>query len=197
MGVWINDLYVPLYNFWVQLRDRGQDLSESVREQKEKMLESGTQEEKDKFAKGLLFNQYAAEIDTYDNFQKAVAFFMMNKCSYSGLTENSSFSRTAANSNFSLVGADKLAQFSQLIKNWKITNIDYSEVMNADGPENTFVLSWSSLWHQRLSVWKESSDGVNHSIMACRTAPKMFIECSHKSHDYMDNVKCPTWSHYG
>ena len=22
--VWINDLYVPLYNFWVQLRDRGE-----------------------------------------------------------------------------------------------------------------------------------------------------------------------------
>ena len=136
--VWINDLYVPLYNFWIQLRDCGQDLSESVREQKEKMLESGTQDEKDKFAKEL-FNQYATEIDTYDDFQKAVAFFIMNKCSYSGLTENSTFSRTAANSNFSLVGADKLAQFSELIKNWKITNIDYSEVMNADGPENTFV----------------------------------------------------------
>ena len=38
-----------------------------------------------------------------------------------------------------MVGADKLAQFSEVIKNWKITNIDYSEVMNADGPENTFV----------------------------------------------------------
>ena len=136
--VWINDLYVPLYNFWVQLRDRGQDLSESVREQKEKMLESGTQDEKDLFARDL-FDRYAAEIDTYDDFQKAVAFFIMNKCSYSGLTENSTFSRTAANANFSLVGADKLAQFSELIKNWKITNIDYSEVMNADGPENTFV----------------------------------------------------------
>ena len=63
----------------------------------------------------------------------------MNKCSYSGLTENSTFSRTAANSNFSLVGADTLKQFSNLIKHWKITNIDYSEVMNAHGSENTFV----------------------------------------------------------
>ena len=136
--VWINDLYVPLYNFWVQLRDHGQDLSESVREQKEKMLESGTQEEKDKFANEL-FDRYRKDIDTYNDFQKAVAFFVMNKCSFSGLTENSTFSRTAANSNFSLVGADKLAQFSQLIKHWKITNIDYSEVMNAEGSDNTFV----------------------------------------------------------
>ena len=74
--VWINDLYVPLYNFWVQLRDRGQDLSEGVREQKEKMLERGTQDEKDKFAKDL-FNKYANELDTYDDFRKAVAFFIM------------------------------------------------------------------------------------------------------------------------
>ena len=64
---------MPLYNFWVQLRDYGQDLSESVREQKEKMVESGTQDEKDKFARSL-FDQYAAEIDTYDDFHKAVAF---------------------------------------------------------------------------------------------------------------------------
>ena len=136
--VWINDLYVPLYNFWVQLRDCGQELSESVREQKEKMLENGTQDEKNQFARNL-FNTYKAEIDSYDDFQKAVAFFVMNKCSFSGLTENSTFSCTAANSNFSVVGADKLAQFSKLIKHWKITNIDYSEVMNADGLENTFV----------------------------------------------------------
>ena len=41
--------------------------------------------------------------------------------------------------NFSLVGADKLAQFSKLIKDWKITNIDYSEVMKAHGSSDTFV----------------------------------------------------------
>ena len=89
-------------------------------------------------------------------FQKAVAFFIMNKCSFSGLTENSSFSRTAANSNFSLVGADKLAQFSQLIKHWKITNIDYSEVMNADGPKNTFVFLDPPYDIKDFLVWKES-----------------------------------------
>ena len=63
----------------------------------------------------------------------------MNKCSFSGLTENSTFSKTASNSNFSLVGSDKLKEFSKIIENWKITNIDYSKVMNADGTNNTFV----------------------------------------------------------
>ena len=136
--VWVNDLYVPLYNFWVQLRDRGEELSERVRDEKQKTLDAGGKERRTDRAKEL-FNKYKEEIDTYDDFEKAVAFFIMNKCSFSGLTENSTFSKTASNSNFSLVGADKLAEFSKLIKNWKITNIDYSEVMKAKGYADTFI----------------------------------------------------------
>ena len=136
--IWINDLYVPLYNFWVQLRDRGEELSERVREEKQNTLDEGDKDKITTSAKKL-FNKYKEEIDTYDNFEKAVAFFIINKCSYSGLTENSTFSQTASNSNFSLVGADKLKEFSKLIKNWKITNVDYSKVMNVDGSDDTFV----------------------------------------------------------
>tara|TARA_B100000287_G_scaffold9173_1_gene9006 strand:+ start:314 stop:1207 length:894 start_codon:yes stop_codon:yes gene_type:complete len=136
--VWINDLYVPLYNFWVQLRDRGEELSQRVREEKQRTLDEGDRDKVTAKAKEL-FNRYKEEIDTYDDFEKAVAFFIMNKCSFSGLTENSTFSQTASNSNFSLVGADKLAQFSKLIKDWKITNLDYSKVMKATGSPDTFV----------------------------------------------------------
>lgn len=135
--IWINDLYIPLYNFWIQLRDYGNDLSERVKEEKQNMLDKGTQDERDNFAKEL-FDKYQTEIDTYDNLEKAVAFFIMNKCSFSGLTENSTFSVTAANANFSIAGAEKIKKFSRLIKNWKITNIDYSEVMNYHG-DNVFV----------------------------------------------------------
>ena len=136
--IWINDLYVPLYNFWVQLRDRGEELSERVREEKQNTLDEGDKDKITASAKEL-FNKYKEEIDTYDDFEKAVAFFVMNKCSFSGLTENSTFSQTASNSNFSLVGAKKLRDFSKIIKDWKITNIDYSEVMSADGSDDTFI----------------------------------------------------------
>ncbi len=136
--VWVNDLYVPLFNFWIQLRDRGEELSKRIREEKQRTLDEGDNDKVTAKAKEL-FNRYKEEIDTYDDFERAVSFFIMNKCSFSGLTENSTFSETASNSNFSLVGADKLAQFSKIIKNWKITNIDYSEVMKAEGSENTFI----------------------------------------------------------
>lgn len=129
--IWINDKYFYLYNFWVHLRDHGLKLSEKLREIKEQIVGNDD-------AHRELFNEYASAIENLEPFEQAVAFFVMNKCSYSGLTENSTFSVQASRSNFSLVGIDKLPKYSNIIKDWKITNIDYSEVMNADG-DNVFV----------------------------------------------------------
>ncbi len=136
--IWINDLYIPLYNFWIQLRDNGDELSERVLEEKQNTLDAGDPEKITARAKDL-FNQCKEEIDSYNYLEQAVAFFIMNKCSFSGLTENSTFSQTASNSNFSLVGAHKLKDFSKLIRYWKITNLDYSEVMNSYATGDAFV----------------------------------------------------------
>ena len=136
--IWINDLYVPLYNFWVQLRDNGDQLSERVYEEKQYTLDAVDPDMITERARDL-FNQYKEEIDTYNDFEKAVAFFIMNKCSFSGLTENSTFSQTASNSNFSLVGAKKLKEFSRIIKYWKITNLDYADVMHSYATGDAFI----------------------------------------------------------
>ena len=127
----MNDKYFYLYNFWIQLRDNGQQLSQRLREIKEEV--NG-----DDAAHKELFNEYANTIADLEPFNQAIAFFVMNKCSYSGLTENSTFSVQASRSNFSLVGIDKLPLYSNIIKNWKITNIDYEPVMNEKG-EDVFV----------------------------------------------------------
>lgn len=135
--IWINDLYFSLYNFWVQLRDNGEELSEILKEAKSKASDFQTQDEKD-IAHQNIFEEAKNEINTQEGVYKAASFFILNKCSFSGLTENSTFSVTASRSNFSFVGFEKLKQFSKLIKNWKITNIDYSKVMNEEG-DDVFV----------------------------------------------------------
>ncbi len=135
--IWINDLYVPLYNFWVQLRDNGEELSERLKDIKTKASNYSTQDEIDSAHKEL-FNQTKIDINEQDGVERAASFFVLNKCSFSGLTENSTFSVTASRSNFSFIGIEKLKQYSKLMKNWKITNIDYSEVMNASG-DDVFV----------------------------------------------------------
>jgi len=129
--IWINDLYVPLYNFWVQLRDNGEELSETIYKKKSDIIN-------DDDAHLKLFTEIAESIDEQTGVDQAVSFFIMNKCSYSGLTQNSSFSVTASRANFSLVGAEKLKKFSNLIQNWKITNIDYSNLLGGED-DDTFI----------------------------------------------------------
>jgi DNA adenine methylase len=108
-----------------------------LKEIKTKVSDFGTQDEKDAAHKEL-FNQTRVDINTQEGLERAASFFVLNKCSFSGLTENSTFSPTASRSNFSFVGIEKLKEYSKLMKDWKITNIDYSEVMNAPG-EDVFV----------------------------------------------------------
>jgi DNA adenine methylase len=66
-----------------------------------------------------------------------VRFYIVNKCSFSGLTESSSFSPQASNSNFSVRGIEKLPEYSKLIEHWRITNYSYDYLM--DGNKDAFM----------------------------------------------------------
>ena len=71
------------------------------------------------------------------NFDRAVAFYIVNKCSFSGLTESSSFSAQASESNFSTNGIERLTEYSELIERWKITNLSYESMLCDD--KDTFI----------------------------------------------------------
>jgi len=127
--VWINDKYTYLYNFWVALRDQGDLLSDVCYAIKEENPTPDLAKE--------LFNRSKEEISDADPFRQAVLFWVLNKCSYSGLTENSSFSQSASIQNFTKRGAANLKNYQDLIAHWRITNLDYSELL--DGDSDTFV----------------------------------------------------------
>ena len=123
LNVWVNDLYEPLYNFWRVLQDSGAELAERIGELK-------SQHPEPESAKDLFLNTKETVNDyTESDLSRAVAFYIVNKCSFSGLTESSSFSQQASISNFSVRGIEKLPGYSQIIKDWKITNKSYEELL--------------------------------------------------------------------
>lgn len=124
--VWVNDLYNPLYTFWSILQDRPQELYEILKGYKE---DHGTPD----LARGL-FNQMKIELNhkESEDIYRAAAFYVINKCSFSGLTESSSFSAQASDNNFSMRGIEKLPEYSKLIKNWIITNYSYEMLLQGD-----------------------------------------------------------------
>jgi len=131
LGIWVNDLYEPLVNFWQQLRISGDELKNILVDLKTTNNNPNLARELFIHTKGQINDQSLPSI------HRAVAFYVVNKCSFSGLTESSSFSAQASDHNFSLRGIEKLPEYSKLIKNWRITNYSYDYLM--DGNKSSFV----------------------------------------------------------
>ena len=131
LTIWVNDLYEPLVNFWQQLQMFGTDLKNALVDLK---LNNYLRYD----AKRLFLSSKVKVNDiSANNFDRAVAFYIVNKCSFSGLTESSSFSPQASNSNFNLRGIEKLPDYSQIISKWRISNFSYDYMM--DGNRNVFM----------------------------------------------------------
>ena len=133
LQVWVNDLYEPLVNFWKTLQDDGYALYKRLQELKSRYPDRGS-------AKGLFLE--AKELvndDSISPLYRACAFYVINKCSFSGLTESSSFSAQASDSNFSMRGIDKLPGYSQIIKNWEITNLSYDKLLDEGSEKSAFI----------------------------------------------------------
>jgi len=131
LNIWVNDLYEPLVNFWQQLQIFGIDI-------KDKLVDIKSTNNTPELAREL-FLQAKEQINdqSLPSIDRAVAFYVVNKCSFSGLTESSSFSQQASNSNFSLRGIEKLPAYSKLIEHWRITNYSYDYLL--DGNMGAFV----------------------------------------------------------
>tara|TARA_B100000029_G_scaffold178164_1_gene175540 strand:+ start:140 stop:967 length:828 start_codon:yes stop_codon:yes gene_type:complete len=131
LDIWINDLYRPLAIFWQQLQHDGQAMQDKLWSIKNMNPDRDT-------AKELFINaKEGVNDESKSQFDRAVDFYIANKCSFSGLTESSSFSPQASESNFSYRGIEKLGEYSKLIENWNITNLDWKELMSDN--KNAFI----------------------------------------------------------
>lgn len=124
LDIWVNDLYPALYNFWSQLQHDGASIADEIWQIKTKNDTPETAR--------ILFNESKQLLNQAgtSSRERAIRFYIINKCSFSGLTESSSFSGQASNSNFSFRGIEKLADYQELIQHWHITNHSYEELFS-------------------------------------------------------------------
>ena len=133
LKVWVNDLYEPLVNFWQVLQKDGVTM-------KNKLLELKTRCP-DPASARVLFQESKQYLDNdnTDSLWRAVSFYIVNKCSFSGLTESSSFSKQASDNNFSFRGIEKLPFYSTIISKWHITNLTYEELFDESSERRAFI----------------------------------------------------------
>ena len=160
LNIWVNDLYQPLVNFWQQLQDRGDIL-------KDTLVDLKTSNNTPELAKELFLQSKEKVNDqTLSAIDRAVHFYVVNKCSFSGLTESSSFSAQASSNNFTLRGIEKLPGYSKIVSDWKITNLTYEQLLTDDKDTFTYLDPpyeiGSNLYGRRGSMHK----GFDHDTFA-------------------------------
>jgi DNA adenine methylase len=135
LKIMVNDLYEPLINFWLQLQQFGDEMTDKIINYKttHPVPESARE----------LFNECKVRINdkSLDCVERAAAFYIVNKCSFSGLTESSSFSKQASDSNFSMRGIEKLPEYSDLISKWNINGYSYEYCFREQMHDGIFLYS--------------------------------------------------------
>ena len=151
---WINDAYYNLYNCWIVLRDDGETLSDMLltlkNDHREDMSKADLKSEIEK--KGLvgkeksdfirskttkaaeLFLNCKHAISKSSYLDRAAYFYVLNKCSFSELTEQGTFSPQASIQIFSQAGVERLSEVSKMLAGVRITNDDYSTCFEGDHP---------------------------------------------------------------
>ena len=124
--IWINDLYYNLYCFWTALQSDPKGFGQAMIEKKLIAEEKGEEGHRALFAE---CKEVLKNIEWYSIHDVGVAWWCLNKMSFSGLSESGTLSKQACASNFSMLQCTKLEAYGHHIKEWRITNEDYTVLL--------------------------------------------------------------------
>lgn len=116
---WINDLYVKLYNFYLQTQQNPIPVVEQVLKWKDEYQDRGRE-----LQQYLKTNSFR-----FNDIQKAAAYFTWNLTSFSGFGR--SFSESNFNKKFNDDRIERLKDISAILQDVKITNLDYEKLIEA------------------------------------------------------------------
>lgn len=121
---WINDVYENLYLFWDECKINPESIIKEI-----KTLKANFTDGK------LLFRSLNENFQTYNRTQKAAAFFVYNRITFSGTTESGGYSESAYHQRFTDSSIDRLKLVLDFLKGVSITNLDYERLVNSEGDE--------------------------------------------------------------
>jgi DNA adenine methylase len=121
---WVNDLYFELYTFWNQ--------------SKENVYKVVAQIEiwRAEFPVGKDLHQFLMQnMQRFDDLERASAFFIFNRITFSGTTEAGGFSEQAFQGRFTDSSIQRLKNLENILGGVQITNFDYQEVIETAGKD--------------------------------------------------------------
>ena len=170
LDITVNDLYEPLYNFWRELQLHGNEITDILIQLKQRHCDHTSAKQLFLEAKDYLSgSQTTVQFPPYtEDIWRAVSFYVVNKCSFSGLTESSSFSKQASDQNFSLAGIERLRDYQKLIGNWTITNKSYEYLLSDEKSVFTYLDPPYEIGSNLYGKRGNMHSGFNHDHFAIK-----------------------------
>ncbi len=164
---WINDLYFELYKFWEVAQKNADALIDKIYEWREK------------FPVGKELYHYLNEnLVDFNDLERAAAFFIYNRITFSGTTLSGGFSQQAFTGRFTESSIHRLHKFAEVIDGAKITNLDYEEVVNQKG-DSVFLFLDPPYYSATKSALYGKNGNLHKSFDHERFA-KVMQKCQHK-----------------
>jgi len=164
---WINDLYLELYKFWSMTQKDVNALINKVNEWR-KQYPIGKE----------LFKFLNKNIDLFNDLEKAAAFFIFNRVTFSGTTLSGGYSESAFTGRFTESSIQRLNDLAKVINGSTITNYDYEKVVQKDG-ENVFIFLDPPYYSATKSALYGKNGNLHKSFDHKRFAENM-RNCPHK-----------------
>jgi DNA adenine methylase len=187
--VWVNDLYYNLFIFWKQLQRNPDLLINRLLELKDEACNASGTEELEKKHRKLYTDMRDLINTTDDHLDIATSFYILNRSSFGGFTEqnkNAFIRDSYKNTIFSQSKIRKLANISEIIQPWRITNDHYKELMRAPGDDVFVFLDPPYLIKDMLyGKNKEMHTGFSHE--------EFVSECKGSNHNWMITYNEHEW----
>ena len=183
---WVNDLYYDLYCFWKQC---GVDIDTLVREIRE-TREVWTVGANADLGGKYFHEKMVADIQAYgpeEILDKAIAFFCINRITFSGTSLSGGYSQESFDKRFTPSSIDRLEKIGPLMKDVKITDLDYAELLRAPGDDVLIFLDPPYYSATRSALYGKNGElhkGFDHIRLADELQ-----NCPHKWMMTYDN--CP------
>jgi DNA adenine methylase len=160
LKIYINDLNPELFLFWHLAKS---DLSKLVSEVRQ--VKENSQDGK------LLFAELAnINVNTLSDLERAVRFFVLNRITFSGTIESGGFSLESFHKRFTNSSIDRLEKLENILtEDIKITNLDYSYLINEPGKDVFIFLDPPYVKAEKSKLYGRKGDlhtGFDHQRFA-------------------------------
>jgi DNA adenine methylase len=189
MTVYANDLFYPLYIFWKVLKDRPMELQQCV----QSMCP---------ITKEVFSNLRNDILDMKDELEIATAYYIVNRCSFSGATFCGGFSQQSADGRMNQSAIDRLTKVS--LENIILSNDDCVKFL-VDHPqtENTVIYADPPYYIPTYVYGKDGDmhEGFNHVQFATELKKRSdwilsYNDCPYIRELYSDcKIESVRWSY--